>query len=295
MDTISLTEFTNLRISAMITIIMVFLAVVLIVLRIIKICRVIKREREQKYTEKVLESSARYNQLLALNRKYTFHNLSNYYNSVKWVSSKVKYDKFDFDKYFEKIVELEREDIQKYQSEVIENRLLKKEYDEELSHICDYANEDMVKGMGLNWEKYHQLEVAWVQGLIQNPVTEAWIKCTKEYRSPQGRNFYSEDKYYTFADYEKVLRCIEEFNRKKDSAEGQRRIMTDSLRYDVMKRDGFRCVLCGRSASEDGVKLHVDHIRPVSKGGKTEMSNLRTLCEQCNWGKSDKYDETGVN
>ena len=61
-----------------------------------------------------------------------------------------------------------------------------------------------------------------------------------------------------------------------------------------LKRDGFRCVLCGRSAA-DGVKLHVDHIKPIAKGGKTVEFNLRTLCEHCNWGKSDKFDSDGVN
>ncbi len=71
-------------------------------------------------------------------------------------------------------------------------------------------------------------------------------------------------------------------------------MMSDSIRYDVLKRDAFRCVICGRSA-EDGVKLHVDHILPVSRGGKTEMGNLRTLCQSCNLGKRDKYDEYGVN
>ena len=70
--------------------------------------------------------------------------------------------------------------------------------------------------------------------------------------------------------------------------------MTADLRYNVMKRDGFRCVLCGRDAS-DGVKLHVDHIVPIAKGGKTIKSNLRTLCEDCNIGKKDKYDHFGVN
>lgn len=69
----------------------------------------------------------------------------------------------------------------------------------------------------------------------------------------------------------------------------ERRKMTSSLRYDVLRRDGFRCQLCGATAS-DGVLLHVDHIVPVSKGGKTEMSNLRTLCERCNLGKSDKTE-----
>ena len=69
----------------------------------------------------------------------------------------------------------------------------------------------------------------------------------------------------------------------------QRRLMTDSLRYDVMQRDGFRCQLCGATAA-DGYKLHVDHIIPVSKGGKTEMGNLRTLCERCNMGKGAKIE-----
>lgn len=69
----------------------------------------------------------------------------------------------------------------------------------------------------------------------------------------------------------------------------QRALMTDSLRYDILRRDGFRCRLCGSTAS-DGVKLHVDHIIPVSKGGRTEPGNLRTLCERCNMGKSNKLE-----
>lgn len=74
----------------------------------------------------------------------------------------------------------------------------------------------------------------------------------------------------------------------------ERRLMSASLRYDIMKRDGFKCTICGRTQA-DGVKLHVDHILPVSKGGKTTPSNLRTLCQDCNLGKSDKYDESGEN
>ena len=69
----------------------------------------------------------------------------------------------------------------------------------------------------------------------------------------------------------------------------QRNLMTASLRYDVLRRDGFRCQICGASAS-DGALLHVDHIIPVSKGGKTEFSNLRTLCDRCNLGKGDKIE-----
>lgn len=65
--------------------------------------------------------------------------------------------------------------------------------------------------------------------------------------------------------------------------------LTAGMRYDILRRDGFKCKICGRSA-EDGVKLHVDHIIPVSKGGKTEWDNLRTLCQDCNLGKSNKIE-----
>ena len=67
----------------------------------------------------------------------------------------------------------------------------------------------------------------------------------------------------------------------------ERSKMSDSIRYDVLRRDNYKCRICGASA-EDGAKLHVDHIIPVSKGGKTELNNLQTLCERCNMGKSNK-------
>ena len=66
--------------------------------------------------------------------------------------------------------------------------------------------------------------------------------------------------------------------------------VTRAMRYDVLRRDGFHCVRCGRGR-EDGVKLHVDHVVPVSRGGKSTMDNLQTLCEDCNCGKGNKYVE----
>lgn len=60
--------------------------------------------------------------------------------------------------------------------------------------------------------------------------------------------------------------------------------MTPQVRYAVIRRDLHRCRACG-FAVQDGAQLHVDHIKPVSKGGKTTMENLQTLCSACNLGK----------
>ena len=63
------------------------------------------------------------------------------------------------------------------------------------------------------------------------------------------------------------------------------------LRFLVMKRDNFRCCVCGASPAKDSeVELHVDHIIPWSKGGETVIENLQTLCSKCNWGKSNLFE-----
>lgn len=67
----------------------------------------------------------------------------------------------------------------------------------------------------------------------------------------------------------------------------ERAKMTPDMRYEVIRRDAYRCRACGSSVAS-GAVLHVDHIKPVSKGGKTEMGNLQTLCGVCNFGKNAK-------
>ena len=62
-----------------------------------------------------------------------------------------------------------------------------------------------------------------------------------------------------------------------------------SLRLEVLSRDKFRCVFCGKSPSIDiGTELHIDHIVPFASGGKSSLENLQTLCEECNLGKSNR-------
>jgi len=73
--------------------------------------------------------------------------------------------------------------------------------------------------------------------------------------------------------------------------EADRREIRLGLRYTILKRDRFRCVVCGRNpATQLGVVLHVDHIIPVARGGKTVFENLRSLCEACNLGKGSKLE-----
>ena len=73
-----------------------------------------------------------------------------------------------------------------------------------------------------------------------------------------------------------------------------RKPLSKKIRFEVFKRDKFKCQYCGNSAPD--VILEVDHIAPVSKGGKNDLMNLITACFDCNRGKKDKLisDDTAI-
>ena len=76
---------------------------------------------------------------------------------------------------------------------------------------------------------------------------------------------------------------------KKGNMKMQRNAMTNDLREAIKKRDNYTCCICGNSVfAEPNLLLEVDHIVPISKGGKTEAANLQTLCWKCNRSKSNK-------
>jgi len=66
----------------------------------------------------------------------------------------------------------------------------------------------------------------------------------------------------------------------------ERKLVTRSLRVRILDRDKHTCQLCGAKAPD--VPLHVDHIVPIAKGGRSVEENLHVLCAACNVGKSSR-------
>jgi hypothetical protein len=60
---------------------------------------------------------------------------------------------------------------------------------------------------------------------------------------------------------------------------------TPKLHGQILKRDNYRCLACGRRpATNPDIELHVHHVVPFSEGGLTTKSNLITLCHTCHKG-----------
>lgn len=77
----------------------------------------------------------------------------------------------------------------------------------------------------------------------------------------------------------------------KSSASSERAKLTPELRQQILARDYHTCCNCGlNTQDEPNLLLEVDHIVPISRGGKTVLSNLQTLCWKCNRAKSDDIE-----
>jgi hypothetical protein len=72
------------------------------------------------------------------------------------------------------------------------------------------------------------------------------------------------------------------------------RAPTPKQRMRILKRDRYRCRVCGRKAADHvDIELHVHHVKPWSKGGLTVDENLVTLCHTCHNGL-DPHDDISL-
>ncbi len=84
-----------------------------------------------------------------------------------------------------------------------------------------------------------------------------------------------------------VFYVAEPFTETKD-LRNISRIIPREIQFKVLKRDNQICQICGKNVFDDDI--HFDHIIPWSKGGPTEVSNIRLLCSDCNLHRSNSYE-----
>ena len=127
-----------------------------------------------------------------------------------------------------------------------------------------------------------------------NPIdlsTVYFPKYTFRYTSSGGNAALQND---VIMDIENLNQMVEYLNDRikwKKSVQGQRALMTSTLRRKILERDGFKCQKCEASiAKEPNLLLEVDHIIPLSKGGMTKEDNLQALCWRCNRSKGAKIE-----
>lgn len=153
---------------------------------------------------------------------------------------------------------------------------------------------------GRNWgsspeELLDNLKEVWIKLGRQPKYSEMTIPFSKFSSTAYAHKFgnwtnalIAFQKYLEEESEQESLESLSKFEVVPSNGHRTKREPNWRLRFKVMKRDNFRCIACGRSpAKEPGVELHVDHIKPWSKGGETVIENLQTLCAKCNLGKGN--------
>lgn len=112
-----------------------------------------------------------------------------------------------------------------------------------------------------------------------------------QYISPQGASKLSYKLVLTPNKINEIIENVDNIYKKEKTSGYQRVKLTKQIRESILARDNWTCQRCGNSVyNEPNLLLEVDHIIPISKGGKTEPNNLQTLCWRCNRSKSDNID-----
>ena len=146
----------------------------------------------------------------------------------------------------------------------------------------------------LKLDKLLNIEKNIVNKTVQTPVTQFNITVTLYCSKINGRIY--DRKMQNFC-VEEIFSFINRLKNKSGTFYNDRDIwnslcrvergkVSNKMRFSIYERDGYRCRRCGVSGKY--AALEIDHIIPISKGGKSAYENLQTLCRKCNYEKGDK-------
>ena len=169
-------------------------------------------------------------------------------------------------------LQLHEQHIQQWKLETqnyIQNCRLRKYRTKQYQEILDDARAYHFKTIRkqTRYRQQNYVKTAYKVSMVDGEWAASWTWLTNRYKQLEKIRFEA---------------TLNEYNSKS-----QRKLMTPLLRKKIMERDHYTCQNCGKYMPDE-VGLHIDHIIPIAKGGKSVASNLRVLCSKCNGRKGAK-------
>ena len=134
----------------------------------------------------------------------------------------------------------------------------------------------------------------WKRRSINNRINAICKPCWELNYCPYGalvEDFpLSEDEYYSckiFGHECPVFYTSEPFTETKKFRNITRNIPQET-KYKVLRRDNCVCQICKKNISDE--EINFDHIIPWSKGGSSDVSNIRLLCSECNKSRGNSFE-----
>lgn len=237
----------------------------------------------KKYREFVLNHSIAIKNLTKLNSKYKF-------GHAPWKEYTKAYDNQDFYNEISTLdyliyqLQYDQKEIKASIQKALNNKTLYADYMKDVKQINKLGEYDAPIEK-LNREKLIKVENKQFDRLIKTPDIDFKVKVVLVLT--KINDAYVTSKTHSYSP-EEISEIIKRLNQKRGNyfvnkeiwdaiCRVERGKVTNKLRFYIYNRDHNRCRYCGSTRN-----LEVDHIIPISKGGKSTPDNLQTLCHKCN-------------
>lgn len=270
----------------MLTILYIIIAIILAIIITCITIIFVNKSIQEKYQNFVLQNSVCLKQLEEINRHYNFYpyicfdqthtyDNENYFNMISCKDYLIYQLQYLWKKIYYQINKVNHNN-QKYS-----------EYLKEIQSITQFGQfNSPIKKLKLN--KLLKTEHEIIEKRKYHPTTQFHLLITLKCSTINGRIYNKKSEIFSADD---ILFLNKRLNDKNGYFYNDREIwdalcrvergkVSNKMRFSVYQRDGYRCRKCGISSRY--AQLEVDHIVPISKGGKSTYDNLQTLCHKCN-------------
>lgn len=274
----------------------------MILLAIILICFVIflfKIYLDKKYEDFVYEHSTAIKTLKRINKEFTFVDIPNLNMSHDYDNERF-YDSISPRDYLTYQLVYKSKIVRQVIIDTAENRRKYNNYLFEIKDRCALGKFDSQEKPE-NEGKLIQIEKNILNSLMLKPTTNFSINIKLWLTNINGQPRTSKTGTFNETTIEEILskltHKIDGFYTDDEIWQSICRVergrVSNKMRFAIYERDGYRCKKCHRSGQF--TDLEIDHIFPISKGGKSEFDNLQTLCSSCNASKSNTVERGAVN
>lgn len=274
---------------------MIVLITIVSIVLVISIVLLCLRFRQRRYDNFILQNSLCLKQLKEINSHYKFYpdiSFDQYYT----YDNANNYESISCEDYLIYQLQYIDKKLVDQIKKISDNKQMYSHYLSEVKLISDFGKFE-VPVKNLNLEKLIIKEKQCLRkNLLQKPTTQFVLTITLCCSTINGRIYHK--KTASFYDTN-IFALIKKLNNKKGTYYNDRETwdslcrvergkVSNKMRFSIYARDGYRCRQCG--ISDRYANLEIDHIIPISKGGKSTYDNLQTLCHKCNVEKGNSIN-----